>query len=219
MLNSPPFVQVEFDCYLFTMTMLFQHVQGFVKQVFGGCKGLFGGGQGRPAGRIALCVGWIGAEMRAKEHEEGNELERVREAEQWRFITMGSFAERKLACIHGEVVKRLRRKRYKAGWSVSTNLRILPVIWSALHPEFSAAGANVATIDRCIVTFIDLNVLCSVFFDRLVGHSKFCQKYDGVFAKYFSPNKNYPHCAVVVEPKRPFVLQYCQGKCELAVSC
>ena len=45
--------------------------------------------------------------------------------------------------MRDEVVKRLRRIQYEAGWQIQPTLWVIPKVWSVLQPEFIAAGADV----------------------------------------------------------------------------
>ena len=154
----------------------------------------------------------------------GGEWARVRMAEGLRprlpvdYVRM---ADRDVAAVHDEVVKRLRRKQYKDGWKIQFKIRVMPEIWTVLQPEFVAAGASVAHEgDKVVVEFFSTVCLSRVFFkERLVNSgSKYVVKH-GVLLKLLSSPAKYPCSAVGVSDVRPFRLIFATSKCELTVHC
>ena len=205
------------------MAVVIRHVQSFVRQAILGIRfswqlaetvidevleevdAAFG----------ALVERWVAREG------EGDEWRRLRTAEGKRLKTMGGAADRDLAFVHDEVVKRLQRRQYKAGWQIQARLRVIPEVWSVLQPEFIAAGADVVIQgDKAFVSFIDVDVVSRVFEeDRLiVGGSKFVAVH-GVFVRLFSPPDENPSSAVIFDVDHPFLLTYTASKCELTVKC
>ena len=62
-----------------------------------------------------------------------------------------------------EVVKRLWRIQYEAGWQIQPTLWVIPKVWSVLQPEFIAAGADVVIQrDKAFVSFVDIDGVESV---------------------------------------------------------
>ena len=103
----------------------------------------------------------------------GGEWARVRMAEGLRprlpvdYVRM---ADRDVAAVHDEVVKRLRRKQYKDGWKIQFKIRVMPDIWTVLQPEFVAAGASMTHEgDKVVVEFFQQSVCLVSFFKNVLS--------------------------------------------------
>ena len=81
---------------------------------------------------------------------------------------MGGTADRDLAFAHDEVVKRLRRRQYKAGWQIQARLRVIPEVWSVLQPEFIAAGADVVIQGTKLSCHSLMSMLCRECLKKIV---------------------------------------------------
>lgn len=167
-------------------------------------------------------LGALLARFLAREDRAADVWLRTRKAEANRLVRMEEAVEREVVYIHDEVVRRLRRARYKAGWILKLKFRLIPEVWLALRSEFQAAGAEVELEgDKEVVSFVDVDVVSRIFCeDRLVsGGSKFAELH-GVFVKYFcKPPKEFPYSAVVFDVAHPCKLSYASSKCELTVEC
>ena len=110
-------------------------------------------------------------------------------AEGNRLLRMEVPVGREILHVHDEVMKRLRKARYKAGWMIKLKSRLIPEVWFALRSEFQlqAAGAEVEVEgNKQVILLVDVDVVSRVFFeDHLVsGRSKFAEEH-GIFCKYF----------------------------------
>ena len=63
---------------------------------------------------------------------EGDAMELTRRAEGNLLRPLSVFIERDIAYVHDEVVKRLRRKKYKDGWRIKFKVRFYPEVWAAV---------------------------------------------------------------------------------------
>ena len=81
---------------------------------------------------------------------EGDAVELTRRAEGNLLRQLSVFIERDIAYVHDEVVKRLRRKKYKDGWRIKFKVRFYPEVWAAVLLECQTAGASIfCSISAC----------------------------------------------------------------------
>ena len=134
-------------------------------------------------------------EERESEREDESQWVSRRKSNASRLRVHGTIVDKEVAFVHDEVVKKLRRKQYKAGWRIHAKLRVLPDIWSDLQSEFAAAGAAVEDEgDKVVVTIDDPDIATNVFEeDRMRPYSV---RFDIAFERRYSKNEN-PRCNVI----------------------